>query len=425
VDMGFLIVSEGGDGLGLAIRLMQEGHRTSMWIRDPVCEVRGDNIVSKGEVPEFNPTYVADCTGAGALLDTYRDTDRRTFGGSKVADNLEADRKFSSHIFEQCGIAQPKQISFYDWEDAKEFLKSAESDTKYVFKPEGKFSGNLPSFVPHDNDELIGQLDHFKSIIGEGEPEFILQEYISGTCISSEVWCAKGKIINPTNHTLERKQFLNGDIGPSGGCTGNIVWACREESCELCGNLALLKDFLEETQWTGPIDINTVVDKEGKSYALEFTPRLGYDAFPTFLLGLFEGDFGAFINQCCRGDNGDQPLREGYAAGIRISLPPWPSEEFHGQAGIKLRGLRQSSFDRFYPYEVGFQKDSFVSSGGLGILGVCVGHGKDPEEAFGNAYSVVKELEIPDMQYRTDFLEVFKKDLMMLRRAYNVEFARA
>jgi phosphoribosylamine--glycine ligase len=421
-DMGFLIISEGGDGLGLAIRLQQEGHKTSMYIRDSLAEQRGEGLVAKGEVPEFNPIYLADCTGAGSLLDSYRDTDRRTFGGSQIADNLECDRTFSSRIFNECGIRQPYSETFNNWDEAEEFLNG--NDTKYVFKPEGKLSGNLPSYVPNDNDELIGMFEQFKGIIGPNEPEFVLQEFISGTCISSEIWAAKGKIIKPTNHTLERKQFLNEDLGPSGGCTGNVVWRCNDINCQLCENLYKLEGFLEETQWTGPIDINTVVSKEGKEYALEFTPRFGYDAFPTLLLGLFDGDFGSFIHSCCRGDNGDQPLKDGFAAGVRVSLPPWPSEEFHGKANVQLRGLRESDFDRFYPYEVGLQKDSFVSSGGVGIIGVCVGYGRDFEEAFEEAYKMVWKLEVPDLQYRTDFVEIFKKDLMMLRRAYDVEFAR-
>jgi phosphoribosylamine-glycine ligase len=427
-DMGFLIISEGGDGLGLAIRLQNEGHKTSMWIRDPISDQRGEGLVQKGEVPELNSTIIADCTGAGALLDSYRSSEIRTFGGSQIADKLESDRKLATEVFNECKIPQPNSQNFTNWEEAEEYINNYEGESKLVFKPEGKFSGVLPSYVPNNNDELLSMFEHFKGIIGSEEPEFVLQEFIEGTCISSEIWCAKGQPIWPTNHTLERKQFMNGDIGPSGGCTGNVVWRCDDMSCPLCANLLKLEPFLKEHEWTGPIDINTVVSNEGSIYALEFTPRMGYDAFPTFLSGLFEGDFGGFINDSCRGDSRDQPLREGFAAGIRVSLPPWPSEDFHSKSGIEIRGLRESDVSgmapSFYPYEVSSQKDTYVTSGGWGAVGVCVGYGKDVETAFDEAYSMVKKLKIPDMQYRTDFAHVFKKDLYMLRRAFNKTFAR-
>src|SRR5882672_1351291 len=82
-----------------------------------------------------------------------------------------------------------------------------------------------------------------------------------------------------------------------------VMWCCNDRECRLCETLAKLSGMLEENQWTGPIDINTVVSKEGEIYALEFTPRLGYDAFPTFLYGLFESDFGQFVYNSCHGES--------------------------------------------------------------------------------------------------------------------------
>jgi len=332
-EMGFLIISEGGDSLGLALRLQEEGHKVSMSIKDPIAEQRGEGLIEKNSTPEFKPVLLADCTGSGALLDSFRANEGDTFGGSGTADRLESDRKYASEVFEDAGIREPFSQSFTDWDEAFEFIQNWDEDSKLVFKPEGKYSGVVPSYVPHDNKELVEMLEHYKGIIGN-EPEFTLQEFIEGTCISSEAWCAKGKILQPTNHTLERKQLMNDDIGPSGGCTGNVVWICQEENCPLCENLAKLEDFFEETQWTGPIDINTVVTKEGEVFALEFTPRLGYDSFPTYLLGLFEGNFGSFVYRSCRGDSVELPFKNGFAAGVRISIPPWPSEDFLARPGI-------------------------------------------------------------------------------------------
>ena len=48
-----------------------------------------------------------------------------------------------------------------------------------------------------------------------------------------------------------------------------------------------LVPFLKKGGFIGQIDVNTIVSEEdGSPYALEFTPRPGYDATPTLTLGL-------------------------------------------------------------------------------------------------------------------------------------------
>lgn len=415
--MGFLIISEDGAGHGLALRLQEEGHPASITIGDSHTEMLGSGLLEKSKNLAYLPTMISDSSGYGMTLDAYRAQGGRTFSGSQEADRLENDREYSSSIFKKYKVKEPEAEAFDSWEEAEEFIKEADEECCFVFKPEGEFSGNLPSYVSKNHEDMLEAFSRFKKIVGDKNPKFVLQEFVEGTCISSEAWFAKNEFCPPFNHTLERKHFLNGDLGPSGGCTGNVVWRCEEEECPLCENLWKIEEYLREVQWCGPIDINTVVSKDGGIYALEFTPRFGYDAFPTLLYGLFEGNFGEFVDTCCRGEASEMPLRYGFGAGIRVTIPPWPSRGSHAEEGVVISGLSKRNLDKFYLYEVGMKEDQFVTSGGAGCVGITVAHSLDMEEAFVEALKFCKKLDLPDAQYRTDLAEMFQKDISSLTRS--------
>src|SRR6185312_15704729 len=106
---------------------------------------------------------------------------------------------------------------------------------------------------------------------------FVLQEFINGVVVSSEMWSDGTKVIRPSNHTVEVKGFLNGCKGPATGCSGNIVWA-EDGLCRIVeSGSARIEKLVVEEGHVGPMDLNAVVNDEGV-WGLEWTPRFGYDA---------------------------------------------------------------------------------------------------------------------------------------------------
>jgi phosphoribosylamine--glycine ligase len=411
----FLVLSEGGDGIGLALRLQAEGNEVRIWIRESDAEKRGTGLVEHATNDSWGDIVVADCTGSGPILDHMAEHGAKVVGGSSLADRLETDREFSDEVMRAAGIPTPESRSFDDWDEAEEFIRS--SKDRLVFKPEGSLSGNIPSYTPSDNKELLEAMDHFESIAGSAKPQFTLQQFIEGTCVSTEGWFDGEKWVPPFNHTIERKHFLDGDIGPSGGCTGNTVWPCDPDDPSAREGIAKMEKFLTAHLYRGPIDLNSVVNEEGL-WGLEFTPRMGWDSLPTFLYGLYDGDFGELLYQIASGDGPKRmPLRDVFAAGIRISLPPWPSEKYAAEQGIPIRGITPGELlTDFYPYEVEQRDGKLFTSGGVGIIGVMNAYGDSIGEAFAKAYERVKRLKIPDMQYRTDLAEQCFHDYRELER---------
>ncbi len=416
----FFLISEGGDGVGLALRLQDEGHEVRVWIRDDEASHNCKGLITcdEGFEIDLDTIIIADCTGSGILCDSYRSAGHAVLGGSAIADKLESDREYATKVFREAGIETPKTEYFDDWEQAREFVET--SKAKLVFKPEGDLSGVVPSYVSSDTEDMLSMLEFYKNQQSHTVPAFALQEFLEGTCVSSEAWFSFDHFCGPFNHTLERKQLMNDDLGPSGGCTGNVVWACfAGEECPICKALLYpLEEFLRSVSYVGPIDVNAVVTDDG-IFALEFTPRFGYDATPTLLYALLDAPIGVFFEAVARGVCDEVPLLPGFAAGVRVTVPPWPSEKFVAEAGLPLRGLR--NFDKFYPYNVMKGEDTdYVTSGAYGITGISLGIGDTINEAFADAYKLAKKLRLPDKQYRTDLAEVFTKDYNRLN-----SFARA
>jgi phosphoribosylamine--glycine ligase len=413
----FLIVSESGDGIGLATRLMAEGNEVRIWIRDNEAVKRGQGLVERATDYEFGEVIVADCTGSGPWLDLLRDGGRAVVGGSSIADRLETDRKFATGVMKNAGIKVPMSKSFKDWEKAIEFVRQADESVRFVFKPDGNLSGVIPSQVTRSNEELLESIEHFKHLVGQHDPEFTLQEFVEGTAISTEGWFDGREWVGRFNHTIERKHFLVGDLGPSGGCTGNLVWACDDDDPMVVAGIAKVTEFLAHHKYKGAIDLNAVVNDEGL-YGLEFTPRFGYDAFPTFLSALYVGEIGELLYKIATDDQGpaDMDLVDGFGAGVRVSVPPWPTEKYHAEEGVPIRGLRQGDLDWFYGYDIESRDSDFFTSGGYGIVGVVNAFGETVEEAFAGAYKRVKKIHLADMQYRTDLSEVILKDFKKVHR---------
>ena len=85
----------------------------------------------------------------------------------------------------------------------------------------------LGSYCGCDSQDLVVMMDYFESV-AKHAPEFILQDFIEGSCVSTEGWFNGYDWMEPFNHTIEHKKMMNDELGPSTGCAFNVVWAIRE-----------------------------------------------------------------------------------------------------------------------------------------------------------------------------------------------------
>jgi len=414
--MDFLMISNAGEGAHLLKMIENEGNDVKLYIKEPSYRDLWDGLLPKVKkiAPSKNTVVIFDFSGMGKLADDLRRSGHLVVGGSSFADKLEEDRDFGFEIMEKAGIKLPLTVAFDDFGDIEEFLdKNSESEDgrvrRFVFKPSGK---NLPchlTYVSKDREDLLEYVNYAEKNYGKDIESFILQEFVEGVVVSTEAWSDGTKFIKPINHTVEVKALMNGCLGPATGCAGNLVWV-EEENCRIAtSGILKVEEAIIGSGYIGPVDLNAVVNDEGV-WALEFTPRFGYDATPTQAF-MFREEIGKFFSDLSRGQlDRHMPICDKFAAAVRFSIPPYPLDpekledvqKVCPNIGIPVRGLTEKNAGHFYFYEVTEDDGRLHHSPGIGLLGISVGVEDKVWKAFDSAYEALSELKVPELQYRTD-----------------------
>jgi phosphoribosylamine--glycine ligase len=421
----FNFVSETADGMGFAARVQEEGYDVRMWIRNADAKSVGDRIVNKvGDFEDLivdatpdRDIFVFDVSGNGVFADFLHQNGFPVLGGSVLADRLERDREFGASVMQRCDIDVPETISFTSFEDGIKHVQD-NPDTRWVYKPSKQLGDLSPSHVSYDAEDLIEMLQNISKEVDIAEPQFELQAFEKGVAFSTELWFQHGQFIAPlTNHTLERKELMNEDIGPSGGCLGNITWFCN--GCKVCAIAKQLVPWARREHYHGMLDLNVIVTPSGRVYGLEFTPRFGYDASPTLLWELIQDGVGEFFGNVARGDVGVLSLREGFAGALRVTIPPWPTEKYTAEEDVPIRGIDPRVAERsMYLYNVkADERGELCTAGAWGIVALFTGHSSNPARCIDKPLDVVRNLRLKNKQYRTDLSKQFMKDLELLDKA--------
>jgi phosphoribosylamine-glycine ligase len=344
-------------------------------------------------------------------------------GGSVIADRVERDRSFGASVMQQCKIDVPETKSFDNFEDGIQFVE-ANSDVRWVYKPSKQLGDLSASHVSYDAEDLIEMLQNIAKDVDMADPQFELQAFEKGIAFSTELWFQHGDFIPAlTNHTLERKELMNDDLGPSGGCTGNIVWFC--EGCKVCDVAKRLVPWAQREGYHGMLDLNVIVaERGGRVFGLEFTPRFGYDASPTLFWEIIQNDLGQFFADAARGQLGELDLRDGFASALRVTIPPWPTEKHTAEEGVPIRGIDDKVLEHStYLYNVkADESGNLCSAGAWGIIALFTAYSVNPVAGFGKTMDWCKNLRLKNKQYRTDLAKQFTKDINALE-ATGVEVA--
>jgi len=404
----FLLISGDGDGLGIALRLKEEGHDVTVQVKNKKAKGDYQNLLRRVEKMDDALTpdtvVVFDSTGGGKTADRLRGQGQPVVGASRFADQLELDRSLALGLMQEAGIQVPASQHFFDWASGIQYAEARSE--RLCFKSDNNKLTSYVSSSPADLSEFLRTQEK----AGEAA-DYELQDVVEGLEISTEGWFDGVTFARPFNHTFEKKQLMNDDVGPSSGCAGNVVWACQHEYCPIVEEgLKRFEPLLAYHGYTGMIDLNTIVNEQGV-WALEFTPRFGFDAFPAMMEALTEG-VGDLLTKYARGERvTDFPMKkEGFAGGLRVTIPPYPFHDVEAPRGVAIRELVRADRSHSYFYNVFLDEEGQLrTSGAFGAIVVFSSFGADIHKAMSACCDMAARVELKDKQYRTDLGMMFKR----------------
>lgn len=408
-------------GSWFSLQLEAEGHTVDIWLEENYNDygLVLDGILSKKPLrtkPDFKKydLVLFDLTGRPKIAEEVMAQNIPVIGDGNLNTELEEDRLLGIQIMEECDINVPFYETFNDLSEAKKFIRK--TNKRYVFKPNGgQDQDTATTYVSKSAEDMLDYLDKLSTVTKGAE--FILQEVVEGTEISTEAWF-NGDEFFFINGTLEEKKFMNENHGPNTGCSGNIVWIYDQINPPSIfrEGLAKMKDFLKEYKYRGMVDLNTIVS-DSKLYGLEWTPRFGYDASATIMCCL--NSVGDLFGSIATGGRPELDIKEIFGAGIRLSIPPYPSEiKNHHPSEIPIKGIEEDdAIKNCFLYDCCFDgSDSICTVGINGFIAVPIQTGGTLQDAWGRVKEYVKKIHIPDMQYRTDLEESTTKRYITLSR---------
>jgi len=412
-------------------------------------------------VYSFRPDFcIFDMTGEGTLADEFREARIPVIGSCEFCDFLELNRFYGEKIIKSLGFNTPGSVYIQEYSEAIRFIKSRkDQDERWVIKFNDN-QGNFSSYVSTDCSDMLEELEHFNEA---NRVDFtrgaIIQEFIEGIEVSCEGWFdGDNWVEDGFNYTMEEKKFLTGNLGPSTGCEGNLVWKAKSNE-KIPKQFSRLSPLLRRFSYVGPFDVNNIIATEnhkykgfpeiikGINYVLEPTPRFGYDAIYTLLegyKGLISNLFAGLITQSLTSID----ISTDALMGLRVSIPPYPFNDIsqtHDRVIeklsratlrymlkstegtiVRIRDLHSLKHIWLQDIRIEEKKQRLIVNGTDSVIAVVTAKDQNLNQARKRVELLAKSLDIPNPQYRLDVgMRAFKEipQLVELKILQEPEFS--
>ncbi|OGL88084.1 phosphoribosylamine--glycine ligase [Candidatus Uhrbacteria bacterium RIFCSPLOWO2_02_FULL_51_9] len=403
----FLFVSIDGLIGDIAWQIIKEGHQVKYYTEEPEEREVADGFVPKvdnweAELDWADIVIFDDVLGQGLKAKKVRERGKLVVGGTPYTDMLEDDRPFGQEELKKAGINIIPYQNFTSFDLAIEFVRA--NPGRYVIKPNGEASvikGLLFVGEEEDGRDVVQVLGDYKKGWTKKMPDFQLQKRVTGVEVAVGAFFNGKEFIYPINVNFEHKKLFPGNLGPSTGEMGTLMfWSGPNRLFNQ--TLKKLEPKFAEEGYVGYMDINCIVNGHG-IYPLEFTSRFGY---PTIFIQ-HEGmvtPIGEFLYELAAGHDPKLKVKSGFQIGVRLVVPPFP---FTDKKTFEIKSKDSIIYFKKPPEGVHIEdvklvNDEWLVTGTSGVVLVVCGSGHTVKQTQDQVYRRIQNIIIPHMYYRTD-----------------------
>lgn len=414
--MKVLIIGSGGREHALAWKLAQSPEVTKIYAApgnpgmEPVAECVPIPASDQHELLKFAEAKDIDLTVVGpedplvaGIVDKFQKKDRRIFGPSQRAAQLEGSKQYAKEICLKHSIPTGKHRAFRDYELAMQHLRGAEG--AMVVKADGLAAGK-GVFICQNPAEAMEAVNTImrQSAFGAAGSKVVIEEFLKGQELSM-LAITDGHTIVPFEPAQDHKAIFDGDQGPNTGGMGTyspLRQFLREQIADVEREVLVQTVHgmnREEVEFRGCLFIGLMMTDEGPK-VLEYNVRFGDPETQTLLRRMKSDLFPLLwhtttgtLDQCSI-DWDPRP-----AVTIVLASGGYPGKN---HPSTRINGL-DSTFDRdVVVFHAGTKRvnGAWHTNGGRVLNVTAVGD--TLEAARRKAYDACSKIEFAGKQLRTD-----------------------
>ncbi|MDR0956675.1 MAG: phosphoribosylamine--glycine ligase [Endomicrobium sp.] len=343
------------------------------------------------------------------IVDYFACKGLKILGPSKDASKLEASKIYSKEFMRKYNIPTAEYRSFFNVNDALNFLENWQEFKKIVVKADGLAAGK-GVYVCCGREEaknVVKQMMKDK-IVGDAGASVILEEYISGVEFSYLVF-TDGISYSIMPVLQDHKRVYDNDKGPNTGGMGAYAPAyfARNEINKKVEDIvckAIVGINSEKLDYKGVLYVGIIMNGD-MPCVLEFNCRFG-DPETQAILPLLNTDLLDICESILNRKLLDIEIKwkKGVSVCVVLASGGYPGSF---KKGFEIKGLNNIVDPNTIVFHAGtkFVNGKFVTSGGrvLGITSVS----DDIKNAITEVYSNVKLVQFENMHYRRDIAQRF------------------
>ncbi len=341
------------------------------------------------------------------IADHFEKRGLKLFGPNRAAAQLEGSKAFAKEILKENRIPTASFEIFSDATLAKRYL--AQQQPPYVVKADGLAGGKGVLICPSPKEAETAIDDILvRRLFGQTGEKLVIEEFLKGE-EASFMALTDGEHILPLASSQDHKRVFDGDRGPNTGGMGAYSPApvvTPEVHRRILDEILrpLLRGLKKrEVHYSGVIYVGLMITEHGPK-VLEFNARFGDPECQPVIMRL-NSDLVPLLEATIEGklDHVEAKWHKDAAVCVVLCAKGYPGPY---EKGKEIRGLEKlQDWERGFVFHAGTANvgDRWLTSGGR-VLGVTA-LGKNIEEAVGEAYRAIGEIEWEGMHYRKDIAQ--------------------